>query len=299
MTAEKKNSEILKEVCELSRRGKFLEARDVIIQAAGIDVRELENIPAGGRGDYILSKNKNPNVRKMIAVERAFYNLAALFYRRGDESPSVVDARRCIDGLNEVMPVLNKEQQTYAQFWMSNCYLYAEPENDDVRYDLLTEVIKNTPKGKPGSDSLYASCAVKFRDMNVPAEKKYQGVKLAQGKTDKNHPLIKGYDDILPKLARAYYDVLLSRADNRQEEYSVRNKSYETALEVVNDFDIPKIHKNAYKLYLLERQTMLQREHGDREHYSPSMRRKQNLIYQQAALKRGRGVARMTNENYR
>lgn len=298
MAAEKKNSEILKEVCELSRQGKFIEAREAIIQASGVDRNELAQIAPGGRGAYIISKSKSSSVERMIAVERAFYSLAVLFNNQED-GPSAFEAQRCIDGLEDVLPVLNKEQRTYARFWMSNCYAYAEPDNDNIRYELLTEVIKSTPKGKPGSDSLYASCAFKFSEMDIPAAQRYEGVKLAKDKTDVNHPLIKSYDRILPKLAKEYYEELVARASDREAEYSVRNGSYETALAVVNDFNISKMHKNAYKLHLLERQTLLQREYRDHEHYQDSMRRKYNLIYQQAALRKKFSGVNMKSENYR
>lgn len=295
-------AKVLRQVCELCRVGQQNEARRLILQAAKISPEEQQQIPTGGMSRYILEKVNNENVRKMVQVENAYYHFGALYWRvckAPKEIPTELEASDCINRFNNVMPLLSKLGQAQVKLWQDFCYDYVSGDYSEIRYKILNDVINFTPKTKPNADKTYLRCAQQLAKLKIPVAQRYEGIKKAKHKTEPQSKTHAVYQDFLPQIAKAYYDELLPQAQSSEVSYEQRNQRYEKLLEVVSDFGLSKIDQNRYKLWLLEQQTNLQWGFGDKEHYNESMRKKQNLIYQQSLLKKRASGTWFKNENYR
>ncbi len=284
MTADRNSSlppaKALKKVCELYRAGNFSEARRIIMESAGITPEERNQIPAGEMGRYIAGKTKNPNILKMLQAELAFYSFSEI--RRTDE-PTEHQAERCVAYFEKILPFLHKFEKTHAKYCIACCHDYMPDCPDTTKYEILNDIISELPKHKYDSDRF--SLILKINDLSVPIQDKYNSTKKAQQKTSPQSHITANYSSIITKLASKYYDILMQTAQNRQENYQTRNQAYETVLRVIDDLALSKLKKNSYKLALLEQQTNLQREYGDKENYLKSNKRKHALIRQQGLLK--------------
>lgn len=292
-TAHLPPAKALKQVCELYIAGNFAEARRIIMESAGITPEERSQIPVGGMGRYIAQKTKNPNIHKMLQAELAFYSFLEI--RKTDE-PTEFQAETCIANFQKIMPFLPKLGKIYAKYYIACCHDYMPECPDEVKYETLNDLINEYPKHKYDSDRY--SFALKLNDLSIPVADKYHAIKRAQQKTHPQSHSQTHYTEMLAKLASQYYDVLIRTAQSKQNDYQSRNQAYEKVLDVINDLALPKLKKNAYKLALLEQQTNLQREYGDRESYIASNKRKYTLIRQQAALKYKITGIRKNNDYY-
>lgn len=289
MAEQRDNKDILKEVCHLSRQNMFGPARQLILQAAGITPEERAKIPVGQMGKYILNKCKNPNIQRMIFVEKAFYDLWAMGKRDIDSDPSVSEASKCIEQLENVMPFLSKEDKLYAKYWQSYYYRYAKPDDDKCRYDLLMEVMQKTPKGNSESDTMFSDCSGIIFNLSIPLANKYKGIKLAQQKTTPEHFAHEHYKKMLSLIVPDYYDELLKTASSPEESYDARKGSYLTALNVVGDMDLSEERKNARKLYIYGQLIPLQQQYNDPDRFE-LYKKQQTLIYKQARLQKALGI---------
>lgn len=292
-TAPLPPAKALKQVCELYTKGNFAEARRIIMESAGITPEERSQIPVGGMGRYIAQKTKNPNIHKMLQTELAFYSFLKI---RKTEEPTEFQAETCIANFQKIMPFLHKFGKTYAKYCIACCHDYMPECPDETKFETLKELINELPKHQ--CDSTRYSLALKLNDLAIPIADKYHTVKRAQQKTHPQSHSQTHYTEMLAKLASQYYDFLMRTAQNRRNDYQTRNQAYETVLDVINDLALSKLKKNSYKLALLEQQTNLQREYGDRESYIASNKRKYTLIRQQAALKYKITGVRKYNDDY-
>lgn len=270
----------LKKVCELYTAGNFSEARRIIMESAGITPEERSRIPSGEMGRYIAGKTKNPNILRMLQAELAFYSF---FEIKKTDDPTEFQAERCVAHFEKILPFLHKFEKTRAKYCIACCHDYMPDCPDTTKYKTLNEIICELPKHQYDSDRF--SLVLKINDLSVPLQDKYSSAKKAQQKTNPKNPIHADYAPIITKLASKYYDVLMQTAQSRQVDYQTRNQAYETALRVVDDLNLTKLKKNSYKLALLEQQTNLQREHGDKDNYIESNKRKYALIRQQGLLK--------------
>lgn len=280
-TAPLSPAKALKKVCELYTAGNFSEARRIITECAGITPEERSQIPVGGMGRYIAQKTKNPNIHKMLQAELAFYSFQEI---RRTEDPSEFQAEVCIENFQKIMPFLHKFGKTYAKYCIACCSDYSSEYSDEQKLQIINDFLNSFPKGQ--YDSQRYSFALKINDLDISVAEKYDSIKQVQKKTSAQSHAQVHYKEMLAKLASQYYDVLMRTAQNRQNDYQTRNQAYETVLDVIDDLALSKLKKNSYKLALLEQQTNLQKEYGDRENYIASSKRKYTLIRQQAALKR-------------
>lgn len=295
-------AKILKQVCELCRAGKCGEARGLILQAAKISPEEQSRIPVGGMSRYILENSNNENVRKMVQVENAYYHFSDIYWRMRKnpyEVPSELEASACINRFNNIMPALSKAGRAQVKLWQDFCYDYMVGDYSEIRYQLLNDVISDTPKTQQGADRVYLRCAAQLSKLKLPAAQVYESIKKAKNKADSKSQTHAAYGKFLAPIAKKYYDELLPQAQDREQPYELRNQHYEKLLELAGDFLPTKIEQNRYKLWLLEQQTNLQWSNGDKEHFNESMRKKQNLIYQQSLLKKRAAGAWFRNDNYR
>lgn len=295
------NNELLKKFIETRFDPKKLnEARRLITTAAGITPEEETQIPKGSMGDYILKKTKNATVHKMILVERALYALENLMRRDGDKDPSEWQASECIKKLDNIMPLLTKEQKIYIKYWQSYYYRYAEPGNDKARYDLLMEVLKTIPPKDPNyTDKCYNSILI-MKDFSLPVGDLYRGIKLARKKMPPDCYELHNTQDILDNFAQFYYDSLIKVASTETESYGVRSQSYRQALEVVDDLPInerktaaqKQERRNAHKLYIYGKLLPLMQQHGDKKDLQKLSSREWLLIRQQSKLQKKLGIGR-------
>ena len=289
MAEQRDNKDILKEVCHLSRQNMFGPARQLILQAAGITQEERAKIPAGQMGKYILDKCKNPNIQRMIFVEKAFYDLWALGKRDADSDPSISEASSCIEQLENIMPFLSKEDKLYAKYWQSYYYRYVKPDNDKYRYDLLIEVMQKTPQGSSEANTRFSDCSGIIFSLEVPLSDKYKGIKLAQQKTTPEHFAHEHYKKMLSQVAPGYYDELLRDASSTEKSYDTRKENYLAALNVVSDMDLSEERKNARKLYIYGQLVPLQQQHNDPARFE-LYKKQQTLIYKQARIQKALGI---------
>ena len=288
--SEKRNvGDVLKDVCSLSRQNRFGEARQLILQAAGITSEERAKIPQGRMGEYILNKCRNPNIQRMIFVEKAFYDLWALGKVSMDRDPSALEASSCIEQLDNIMPFLNKEDKLHVKYWQSYYYRYVEPDDDIHRYDLLMEVMQKTPKGTSQSDTRFFDCSNIIYGLSIPLGDKYKGIKLAQRKTGPEHFSHEYYKKQLGVVVPEYYNHLLQTGLSTEQGYDQRKEAYLQAIDVIDDIDIPEVQKNAKKLYVYSQLVPLLQQYSDPNRFE-TYKKQQNLIYKQARLQKALGI---------
>jgi len=289
MAEENNNTALLRQVCFLSCRNRFDEARKVIYKAAKISDDEAGKVSYDNLRALVSARTANKKIHQMLDVEQAMFDTyQALHKRTIHDEPTVAEAESCIYRIEKILPHLSKDEKIYAKYQQSLCCAYTK-DSDERRYQFLNEVIKGVKKGKPRSDERYYNCAVVIFGLDIPSKEKYEALKSARKKTSAESPFLQHYDDMMPKVAEKYYDTLMVQIKSTSDYAQIR-PLYETAIVVADDLPFEEERKNANKLYLYGSLTNLQRQYHDMDGYDDNCRRQQSLIYKQARLKKRNGT---------
>ncbi len=149
------------------------------------------------------------------------------------------------------------------------------------------------------NETILFTCANKISTLDIGSKDKYQTIKSAFLKTPKESVYGAQYKELLDKYSRRYFDEVSRRANHPSIPYPDRSAAFETAIELVNDFNMSAQQRCAYKIGLLNSLEDLQRQHGDKQNMNKTSARKQNFIFKSAQLKKQTLGYRIYNENYR
>ena len=230
----------LQDFCHLYIYGRFNEARKLIIEAANIVPEQLENIPQGQMGDFILKNYSDPSLLKMVEIEKAFYCAYKICYP--DKEIASDDALYGMQKMQSILPYARPEDHIYIKHLQACCYRYADLTNDEQdnenRYKLYREVMENNTlaESMPDKDKFLMLWAKEINDLNVSVFDKYEAVKSAQkrssdyGKYD--------YKEMLKPLAEDYFSYKVNGAKNSELSYSERLKNAKDAQNAIDDIDV-------------------------------------------------------------
>lgn len=258
---------------------KSQEARGLIIRCAGIGIDEAQLVK-GRMSDYIRQKTDNPIIHDMLKVEKAYFDLYRLFKNEPEPENAVV----VIAELEGVLPLLNHEEKAFTHYYLSTCHEIANPEDDKLRANHLSQVIKLTNEGT--NDGRLYSCALDINSLSISAADKYNNISLAFAKTKPKSIYENNYKDILAKVADKYYWELSEKMNNTSLDYKIRNKAGRKAFGLIDVFAIPELKKCSYKIKLLDNLEQLQRENGDKVLANRTAAKKQSFIFKSARIRK-------------
>lgn len=284
MTENLKNptqKQVFDYVKSLCIQKKHSEARNLIIHCAGINTDEAKSVK-GRMSDYVRQKTDNPIIHDMLKIEKAYFDLHLLFKDEAEQKQEA--AIVVVAELEEILPLLNKEEKAFTHYYLGYCQEIANPEDDTFRANHLKQVIKLTDEGT--NDSRLYSCALDIDYLSIPAEDKYNNINLAFKKTKVKSVYGKNYKAMLAKAADKYYWELSGKMDDSSLEYNIRNKAGKKAFGLIDVLSMPELKKCAYKIKLLNNLENLQRNGGDEFLAEQTAIKKQNVIFKSARIRK-------------
>lgn len=288
---EQNNQKSLAKICHLFCLNKFDEARRSILNAADVPWQERSFKTTEEMDNYILAHTKDPEIKKMVAADRAFTHIGYWYNHSEQLSETVMNEN--LELFKDLLPNMDLNDALRVKYWQSQMYVYPRLENDAPRYDLLDDLIQNFPLDYSDKDKMLEICAEQVSRMRVPVEDRYKTVKTAQNRSSqdiKHH-----YNQMLAPLAEKYFDLALREADDGTQNYQARLASYQKIYAVIDDFgvseDVRRLisgvpgkvremednKKHRHRLLVLSRMSKLHKENGHIEEANALNKKKTDL----------------------